>query len=76
MLEIGLMTFAALCMAIKALRLYAALALAVLAAIHPLIATGLTTLAGVIFLVTRNNLFQGDSHARSLLAGRSRTRAE
>lgn len=76
MLEVGLITFAALCMAIKALRLHAAIAIAVLAALHPLIATGLAILAGVIFLVTRSYLKLGGSHARSLLAGRSRTRDE
>lgn len=74
MLEVGLITFAALCMAIKVLRLYAAVALAVLAAIHPFFATGLAVLAGLIFLVTRSSI--GGSNARSLLAGRSRTRDE
>jgi hypothetical protein len=63
MLEVGLITFAALCMAIKTLRLHAALALAVLAAIHPFFAVALAALAGLIFLVTRSNLFKGDSNA-------------
>lgn len=76
MLEVGLITFAALCMAIKALRLHAAIAIAVLAALHPFIATGLAFLAGLFFLVTRGYLNQGGSNARSLLAGRSRNRDE
>jgi hypothetical protein len=53
-LEVGVLTFVALCFAIKALRLYAVVAIAVLAAVHPLVALALAVMASAGFIVYRS----------------------
>lgn len=57
MLEVGVLTFAALCFAIRPLRLYAVLAISLLAAIHPVVALVLAILVGAGFFLYRSRFF-------------------